>query len=174
MFDKVFCAHLITMKVVNWFTSYIISSLFVATLSLRLPSRSSSFIKTKRNNIITINSFLPEFQGFSDLLVSDLFPADTFSADVYNQANDFQNLAILSAAVAYFAYEKRPRGSANSELLEVKRSTVKGGNLGLFSKDFIAKGTKLGCYPGVVTTVESALRKSKLDIYTTILSVCII
>ena len=148
------------MKVVNWFISYIISSLFVATLSLRLPSR-SSLIKTKRNNIIITNSFLPEFQGFSDLLVSDLFPADTFSTDVYNQANDIQNLAILSAALAYFAYEKRPRGSANSELLEVKRSTVKGGNLGLFSKDFIAKGTKLGCYPGVVTTVESALRKSK-------------
>ena len=71
--------------------------------------------------------------------------------------SDLQNVAILTAGIAYFAYEKRPRGDARTDLVEIRRSTIANANMGVFSKQFIAADTLVGCFPGYVMNVENAL-----------------
>jgi hypothetical protein len=99
--------------------------------------------------------------------LTDLFPTDTNTLStgsflVQNtQADDIQNAGIIVAAISYFIYEKRPRGSATAELFEVKKSSIPGANLGLFCKTIIPKETVLGTYPGVLGKVTKALERSK-------------
>ena len=76
-------------------------------------------------------------------------------------ATDLQNVAILMAGVGYFAYEKRPRGDARMDLLEIRRSSVPNAGMGVFSKQFIAADTLVGSFPGYITNVEDALKSKK-------------
>lgn len=146
----------------------LVSLTLVCSFQIRSFSYKSSFSASvptnNRNPTGTDLSMLPD--GFS-LPLADLFPADTSTLStgsflVQNtQADDIQNAAIITAAISYFIYEKRPRGSANAELFEVKRSSIPGANLGLFCKSVIPKGTVLGTYPGVLGKVTKALERSK-------------
>jgi hypothetical protein len=77
-------------------------------------------------------------------------------------ANDLQNLAILVGAIAYFAYQRRPRGSARTDLVDIRRSAVPNANAGVFASTFIPKGTVLGIYPGFLVKIDKAMEKSKL------------
>jgi hypothetical protein len=78
---------------------------------------------------------------------------------------DVSNALILLGGLAYFAYEKRPRGSARDDLMEVKQSTIPNANLGVFSKKFISKGTKIGRYPGFLKSTVDGLASSKFFTY---------
>lgn len=95
------------------------------------------------------------------LTISDLFPSDASTSIASFSSDDAQNLAVICAAGFYFIFDKRPRGTANDELVEVKKSTVQIANLGLFAKTFIPRGSVIGTYPGVITSVETALSLSK-------------
>lgn len=75
--------------------------------------------------------------------------------------SDLQNVAILTAGIAYFFYEKRPRGDARADLVEIRRSTIANANMGVFSKQFIAGDTLVGCFPGYVVKVEDALDRKR-------------
>ena len=74
---------------------------------------------------------------------------------------DLSNALIIAGGLTFFAYEKRPRGSARDDLIEMRDSTVANANLGAFSKKFIPKGTVIGRYPGFLTTMSDALASSK-------------
>lgn len=74
---------------------------------------------------------------------------------------DASNALIVAGGLAYFAYEKRPRGSARDDLIEMRKSTVPNANFGAFSKKFIPKGTIVGRYPGYLRTMADALASSK-------------
>ena len=78
---------------------------------------------------------------------------------------DLSNALIIAGGLTFFAYEKRPRGSARDDLIEMRDSTVPNANLGAFSKKFIPKGTVIGRYPGFLTTMSDALASSKLSIH---------
>lgn len=75
---------------------------------------------------------------------------------------DLSNALIIAGGIAYFQYEKRPRGSARDDLVEIRKSKVPGGNLGVFSKKYIAEGTVIGVFPGYLLSTEDALASSKL------------
>ena len=74
--------------------------------------------------------------------------------DIYS---DIQNALIFLGGILYVIYEKRPRGSARDDLLDIKKSTIPGANLGVFAKSFIAAGTSLGIFPGYIRNTEDAL-----------------
>jgi hypothetical protein len=74
-----------------------------------------------------------------------------------------QNGLLVAAALSYFTYEGRPRGSARDELLDVRKSSVIKDNLGVFAKSFIAKDTVLGHFPGFIRSTAEVLGKSKLS-----------
>ena len=73
---------------------------------------------------------------------------------------DASNALIVVGGLAYFAYEKRPRGSARSELVEMRPSTVRNANFGAFSTKFIPKGTLVGQYPGYLRSLTDAIASS--------------
>eukprot|EP00596_Hydrurales_sp_CCMP1899_P010110 CAMPEP_0119044252 /NCGR_PEP_ID=MMETSP1177-20130426/29949_1 /TAXON_ID=2985 /ORGANISM="Ochromonas sp, Strain CCMP1899" /LENGTH=566 /DNA_ID=CAMNT_0007014065 /DNA_START=229 /DNA_END=1929 /DNA_ORIENTATION=+ len=91
--------------------------------------------------------------------VVDILSASTTEV----QWSDLSNALIITGGLAYFAYEKRPRGSARDDLMEVKDSQVPGANLGCFAKKFIPKGTVLGRYPGFLRNMEEALASKEND-----------
>jgi len=74
---------------------------------------------------------------------------------------DLQNVAILAAGILYVVYERRPRGSARDDLLDVRRSDISNGNLGVFTTKYIPEGTVLGAFPGYFKEIEEALNSSK-------------
>ena len=74
---------------------------------------------------------------------------------------DLSNALIVAGGLAYFAYERRPRGSARDDLIEIRKSKLSGGSLGVFSKKYIAEGTELGSFPGFLVATEDALAASK-------------
>lgn len=74
-----------------------------------------------------------------------------------------QNLLILAFGVGYLAYERRPRGSVSVALLEVRKSSVPKGSLGVFATGFIPKGCAIGTYPGFLVKVEDALKSKASD-----------
>lgn len=75
--------------------------------------------------------------------------------------SDLQNAAILLSGVGYVIYERRPKGDSREDLLDVRRSTIGGKNLGVFAKSFIPRGTNLGSYPGFVRSAEDAAARSE-------------
>jgi hypothetical protein len=82
---------------------------------------------------------------------------------VGNSVADLQNAAILLGGIAYLLYEKRPRGSARSDLLEIRRSNVPNANLGVFARSFIAANTVIGYYPGFLKKEDDALKSKTSD-----------
>jgi hypothetical protein len=78
-----------------------------------------------------------------------------------NSWTDASNALIVLGGLAYFANEKRPRGAARDDLIEMKKSTIPTANLGAFSKKFIPKGTTIGRYPGFLRSMTDALSSSK-------------
>ena len=74
---------------------------------------------------------------------------------------DASNALIIVGGLAYFAYEKRPRGSVRDDLIELRKSTIPTANFGAFSKKFIPAGTVVGRYPGYLRSMEDALGSSK-------------
>ena len=95
-------------------------------------------------------------------------PIDVSAAGILQSANlrdastAAQNALILLFGVGYLLNERRPRGSAKTDLVEIRRSTVSKANLGVFAKAFVPKGTVLGTYPGFAKDPEDALR-NKVD-----------
>ena len=73
---------------------------------------------------------------------------------------DISNALIIAGGIAYFQYEKRPRGSDRNDLVEIRKSKVAGGSLGVFAKKYIAEGTELGIFPGFLVSSEDALAES--------------
>ena len=74
-----------------------------------------------------------------------------------------QNLLIIVFGTGYLLYEGRPRGSAREELLEIRRSTVTGANLGVFASKLIPQGTVIGAFPGYVKNTDDALKSKSGD-----------
>ena len=85
------------------------------------------------------------------------------SANLKDAATATQNALILLFGVGYILNERRPRGSAKTDLVEVRRSSVPKANLGVFTRSFIPKGTVLGTYPGFAKEPEDALRSKAND-----------
>lgn len=90
-------------------------------------------------------------------------PIPGFADGKFLGLDDVQNALIIVLGVAYITYEGRPRGSARSDLVDIRKSTIPGANLGVFSKKFITEGTVLGSFPGFVRKVEDALSKKSND-----------
>jgi hypothetical protein len=78
--------------------------------------------------------------------------------------NDLQSsVGLLLAGAAFLTYENRPRGSAQEELIEVRRSSKISNNLGVVAKTFIPAGTIIGTYPGYLRKVDDFLKSSKFS-----------
>ena len=75
--------------------------------------------------------------------------------------DDIQNALVLFSAAVYLTYEKRPLGSIKSDLVEVRKSTIPGAQLGLFAKEIIPEGVVIGTFPGYVKNTEEALKSKK-------------
>jgi hypothetical protein len=83
--------------------------------------------------------------------------------DTTGDVSTLQNALILAAATVYFAYEKRPLGSVTTSLVQLRKSTIPGAELGLFAKEIIPEGVVLGTFPGYVKDVGVALESKKDD-----------
>ena len=94
-------------------------------------------------------------------------PEDLQQLDVGGVADgtwsDLSNALILFGGLGYLAYEKRPRGSARDDLIEVRQSKIPGANLGVFATKVIPEGTVIGRFPGFVATAEDALASKTSD-----------
>ena len=91
---------------------------------------------------------------------SGLNPLNTVVGST-NSWTDASNALIVLGGLAYFVNEKRPRGAARDDLIEMKKSTIPTANFGAFSKKFIPKGTTIGRYPGFLRSMTNALSSSK-------------
>lgn len=78
-------------------------------------------------------------------------------------ADDLQNIAVLLGAMGYVVWERRPQGSAKSDLIAIQKSTIKNANLGVFAVKTIPAGTIVGEFPGFVTSMNDALASKKDD-----------
>ena len=85
------------------------------------------------------------------------------SANLRDAATASQNALILLFGVGYILNERRPRGSAKTDLVEIRRSSVPKANLGVFAKTFVPKGTVIGTYPGFAKDPEDALKGKVSD-----------
>lgn len=83
--------------------------------------------------------------------------------DTTGDVSTLQNALIIAAATVYFTYEKRPRGSVTTSLVQLRKSTIPGAELGLFAKEIIPEGVVLGTFPGYVKDVDAALESKKDD-----------
>jgi hypothetical protein len=100
---------------------------------------------------------------FADATSSSIDFMDTpaVSSSVFS-ISDVQNIALVVSGLCYLIYEKRPRGSARDDLIEVRKSvTIKNNNLGVFAKTFIPQGTLVGVYPGFVKSEEYVYEASE-------------
>ena len=94
-----------------------------------------------------------------DLSATDILQ----SANLRDAATATQNALILLFGVGYILNERRPRGNAKTDLVEIRRSSVPKANLGVFTRTFVPKGTVLGTYPGFARDPEDALRSKVSD-----------
>eukprot|EP00607_Mallomonas_marina_P002112 CAMPEP_0182432854 /NCGR_PEP_ID=MMETSP1167-20130531/59344_1 /TAXON_ID=2988 /ORGANISM="Mallomonas Sp, Strain CCMP3275" /LENGTH=585 /DNA_ID=CAMNT_0024620863 /DNA_START=48 /DNA_END=1802 /DNA_ORIENTATION=+ len=76
--------------------------------------------------------------------------------------DDIQNAVVFLAGVSYILWERRPKGSAKSELIAIKKSNIPNANLGVFAAKIIPKGTVIGEFPGALKSMDDALA-SKSD-----------
>jgi hypothetical protein len=137
--------------------------LVVAVILLSILSSTSCFrIRTSLNRLHKGVRSLKAGIDVSGLpfdpIPQDL-PTDSM-ASAFGTPSDLQNALILAAGLGYLAYEKRPRGSARDDLIEVRQSTIPGANLGVFAKKIIPEGTCIGRFPGFLMTAEDALKSS--------------
>jgi len=111
----------------------------------------------------TPNDISIELMKFADATSSSIDFMDTpaVSSSVFS-ISDVQNIALVVSGLCYLIYEKRPRGSARDDLIEVRKSvTIKNNNLGVFAKTFIPQGTLVGVYPGFVKSEEYVYEASE-------------
>ena len=80
-----------------------------------------------------------------------------------NTLSDISNALILAGGLGFLVYEKRPRGSARDDLMDVRQSKIPGANLGVFAKKIIPEGTTLGRFPGFLVQAEEALASKVSD-----------
>lgn len=66
----------------------------------------------------------------------------------YSQTSTISNALIVTAALAWFVYDLRPRGSCREDLIDVQKSKVIRNQLGVVARKFVPKGTVVGSYPG--------------------------
>jgi hypothetical protein len=76
---------------------------------------------------------------------------------------DAQNVAITAAVIGYFFYDRRPRGSVRNDLVEIKRSSIPGAELGVFAKTYIPEGTLIGEYPGYIREPSKVFDRKKTE-----------
>ncbi|KAK9844023.1 hypothetical protein WJX81_002141 [Elliptochloris bilobata] len=69
------------------------------------------------------------------------------------------NGAVLALAAAAACWAERPRGWADSRLLEVRTSSVPGAGRGVFCRAGVPSGAVLGAYPGRVRSPAQVLAK---------------
>ena len=103
-----------------------------------------------------------DVSGLTFVPIPAEFNLDTVATSTISATSswtDLSNALIIAGGIAYFQYERRPRGSARDDLIEIRKSKV-GGSLGVFSKKYIAEGTELGVFPGFLVSTEDALASS--------------
>ena len=124
---------------------------------------SSSSYKYTRRATSSLSAGI-DVSGLKFIPIPEEFNFDTVAASSSSSGSwtDLSNALIVAGAVAYFQYEKRPRGSARDDLIEIRKSKRPGGALGVFSKKYIAEGTALGVFPGYQISTEDALASSKI------------
>ena len=74
-----------------------------------------------------------------------------------------QNMAIVAAGLGIFLFESKPLGSCNTNLVDIRRSSIPGANLGLYASRTIPAGTLIGTFPGIVKPLEDALGGKRSD-----------
>ena len=108
-------------------------------------------------------SGLPVDPGYSTGSGFEEFAIQSLGLTGSSEVTDLQNLLILVSAAAYVLYEKRPLGSCNDNLVEMRKSTIPGAGVGLFAKEVIPEGVVIGEFPGYVKNVDMAIRSKKDD-----------
>ena len=123
---------------------------------------SSSSYKYTRRGTSSLSAGI-DVSGLKFVPIPEEFNFDTVAASSSSSGSwtDLSNALIIAGGIAYFQYEKRPRGSARDDLIEIRKSKSPGGALGVFSKKYIAEGTPLGVFPGYLISTEDALASSK-------------
>jgi len=146
----IFCILLLLIQLVHGFipaSSIKYKKFNLRNLKLGIDVSSLPIVPDYQNSLATTST-----DGISNII--NLPQGDTYS--------DIQNALILLGGIVYIIYEKRPRGSARIDLLDIKKSTIAGANLGVFAKSFIAAGTTLGVFPGYIRNIDDAL-ELKID-----------
>jgi len=112
----------------------------------------------------TPNDISIELMKFADATSSSIDIDSTAVAQGVSTAfsiSDAQNIALVVSGLCYLIYEKRPRGSARDDLIEVRKSAAIKNNLGVFAKTFVPHGTLAGVYPGFVKSEEYVYEASE-------------
>ena len=109
-------------------TFFVFYYTLVTTISFKLVRTN---LKTNRDQHHKLH-----VSNLAPIVSNDLLTLQDFMTTNSPPANydDIQAISILLAATGYVIYDNRPRGSANQELVEVKRSTIKAGQC-LYSRD---------------------------------------
>lgn len=118
--------------------------------------------KFSRSGVATLSAGI-DVSGLTFVPIPTEFNFDTVATSTTGTGSwtDLSNALIIAGGIAYFQYERRPRGSARDDLIEIRKSKVSGGSLGVFSKKYIAEGTELGVFPGFLVSAEDALASSE-------------
>ena len=133
---------------------------FPAFFSFR--SSTISHRRLPRGGVVSLSAGI-DVSGLTFVPIPEEFNLDAVSSSSSGGGiwSDLSNALIVAGGLAYFAYERRPRGSARDDLIEIRKSKSPGGNLGVFSKKYIAEGTELGTFPGFLVSSTDALDASK-------------
>ena len=86
--------------------------------------------------------------------------ADSMIGD---SVSDLQTLPLLLAGAFYLAYERRPQGTCNKELVDIRKSSVPNAGLGVYASKTIPSGTQIGTFPGSVVNLDACLASKKDD-----------
>lgn len=127
----------------------------------RLSSDRVSFRSSRSTGVASLRAGI-DVSGLPMVPIPEELQFDAITA-ADGTWNDISNALILAGGLSYLAYEKRPRGSARDDLIEVRQSNIPGANLGVFAKKVIPQGTTIGRFPGFLTTAEAALASKTSD-----------
>lgn len=143
------------------FYSFCVLAALPVLLSFRPTYKSQN--RLTRGGVATLSAGI-DVSGLTFVPIPEEFNFDAVASTSSGSPSwtDLSNALIIAGGIAYFQYEKRPRGSARDDLIEIRKSKLPGGSLGVFSKKYIAEGTEIGVFPGYLLSTEDALASSKL------------
>jgi hypothetical protein len=124
------------------------SALFLLVLISSVTSLINNRLRIRSHHSIQLNLQLSDFP--SAPLEDSLSIIQSSSENGFDLVQIANAITIITGGLLFYAYESRPRGASQDNLIEVKKSENIANQLGVYAKTFIPANTVIGTYPGYV------------------------